>query len=419
VAPGLIILKQIMKLIKLLLFAFFASGIIIVPFKELYSQFSQFGGPNRNGVYPATGLMDSWPDEGPRMIEALTGIGEGFGSPTITENGIYIAGMIDSVGFVFHFDHDHNIKWKTEIGKEFTLNYVGARGTPTIEGNRLYYVASLGDAVCLNATTGEKIWYLNIFEEFQGPHIKWGYTESPLIYGEKIFFTPGGPGSNFVALDKMNGELIWASDIDSTFNSYCSPVIINHNNKNLILLNSSYAILLIDPDIGDVIVKHPLSANHFNHAIPPLYTDGKLFYSSGYGGGATLFRIIEGETELDTIYTNNDFDCKLSGMIVYDGTVFGVSDRRKQWVGVDLNSGETLFTSRDIKPGSLIMADNKFYMFSDIGEVALAFPSENGFEIVSRFQIPAENVKMAFAHPVIYNDILYIRYNNNLWLYRI
>lgn len=408
-----------MKLIKLFISVFFASGIVIVPIPKTYSQISQFGGPNRNGIYPDTGLIDSWTDEGPALVQTLTGIGEGYGSPTITENGIYIAGMIDSVGYVFHFDHNHHLKWKTEIGKEFTFKYVGSRGTPTIEGNRLYYVASLGDAVCLNASTGEKLWHLNIFEEFQGNYIKWGYTESPLIHGEKIFYTPGGPGSNFVALNKMNGELIWSSDIDSTFNTYCSPVIINHNNQDLILLNSSYAILLIDPNNGKVIVKHPLTDSNFNHAIPPIYTNGKLFYSSGYDEGAALFQIVEGETELDTIYTNNDFDCKLSGMIVYEGTVFGVSDKRKQWVGVDLNSGETLFTSRDLKPGSFILDDNKFYMFSDVGEVALAVPSKNGFEIVSWFQVPSENVQMAFAHPVIFNGILYIRYNNNLWLYKI
>jgi len=217
----------------------------------------------------------------------------------------------------------------------------------------------------------------------------------------------------------MNGELIWAADIDSTFNCYCSPLIINHNKKDLILLNTSYAILLINPENGKVIVKHPLNESSNNHALPPVYTDGKLFYSSGYGEGATLFQIVEGKQELDTIYTNKDFDCKISGLIVYDGTVFGVPDKRKIWAGVDINTGETKFTSRDLKPGSLILADNKFYMFSDVGEVALATPSKNGFNIVSKFNIPAENVKMAFTHPVIHNDILYIRYSNNLWLYKI
>jgi len=122
---------------------------------------------------------------------------------------------------------------------------------------------------------------------------------------------------------------------------------------------------------------------------------------------------------MDTIYTNKEFDCKLSGLIVYDGTVFGVTDKRKIWAGVDLKTGETKFTSRDLKPGSFILADNKFYLFSDVGEVALATPSKSGLNIVNKFFIPVVNVKSAFGHPVIYNVILFVRYNSNLWLYKI
>lgn len=139
----------------------------------------------------------------------------------------------------------------------------------------------------------------------------------------------------------------------------------------------------------------------------------------GYGQGSVLYKIDEGQASFDTIYSNKDLDCKISGMINYNGTVFGTADKRKRWVGVDINSGETVFASRDLKPGSFIQADNKFYMFSDVGEVALAKPSKTGFTIVSRFHVPVEKVVMGFSHPVIYNGILFIRYNNDLWLYQI
>lgn len=408
-----------MKFINFKMLFLLAVGITCFSILPAQTRITQFGGPNRNGIYNETGLLDKWPESGPELLETITGIGEGFGSPSVTENGIYIAGMIDTIGHVFHFDKNYKLKWKTEIGSEFHFKYVGSRGTPTIEDSRLYYVASMGDAVCLNAVTGEKIWHVNIMKKYHGPEVKWGYAESPLIYGEKIFFTPGGPGSNFVALNKMTGELIWCSDIDSTINSYCSPVIINHKKKDFILLNSRDFILMIDPLNGNVLVKHPLKHKQFNHALPPIYANGKLFYSSGYGEGTTLFQIVEGKFELDTIYSNKDFDCKISGMIVYEGTVFGTSDAKKQWMGIDFKSGETVFTSRDLKPGSLIQADNKFYLYSDVGEVALAIPSKTEFTIVSRFQIPAGKAIYAFAHPVIYNGILFIRYNNDLWLYKV
>jgi outer membrane protein assembly factor BamB len=386
---------------------------------QVSGQTSQFGGPTRNGVFNEQGLLDRWPVDGPELITTISGIGAGYGSPSVNKEGIFIAGMIDSTSYIFHFGPDFKLRWKTLVGREYNFKYVGSRGTPTVEGDRLYYVAAFGDAVCLDATTGKKIWHVNIQKEYSGPEIKWGYTESPLIYKEKVFFTPGGPKNNFVALNKTDGKLIWSLDLDSTVNSFCSPVIINEKGKDLMLLNSSNYILLIDPVDGEIKVKHPLTEEHYNHAIPPKYHDGKLFYSSGYGEGSVLFSIVDGKTVMDTIYTNKDFDCKLSGLILYEGTIFGTSDNKKQWVGVDFKTGTTVFKSRELKPGSLILADNKFFLYSDAGEVALAKPSKNGFEITSKFNIPAGKVVFAFSHPVIHEGILFIRFNNDLWLYKV
>ncbi|HKK63376.1 MAG TPA: PQQ-binding-like beta-propeller repeat protein [Bacteroidales bacterium] len=382
-------------------------------------QVNQFGGPDRNGIYPDTGLMDQWPEGGPELLATFSGIGEGYGSPAVNKDGVYIAGMIDSIGHVFHFNHDQELLWQTPIGKEFTYRYIGSRGTPTIDGDRLYYVASMGEAACLNTKTGEKIWSRNTIEEFNGPEIKWGYTESPLVYEDKVFLTPGGPHKNFIALDKMTGELIWAADFDSTYNVYCSPLIVNHNGEDLILVNTSDYLLMLKPGSGEPVVKHPITHSRENHTIPPIYDDGKLFYASGYGEGATLFQIKDGQLELDTIYRNDEFDPRMSGIFNYDGVVYGFTHRRKMWMGVDYETGETLFQNRDYGRGCLILADDKFYIYTDKGDVSLALPAKTKIELVSQFQIPAGTATFAFAYPVIYDGKLYIRYNNDLWVYKI
>jgi len=406
-------------LINLKTFLLLSAGLALFSCAAGQGPITQFGGPNRNGIYPGTGLLDSWPEDGPELAGCFTGMGEGYGSPAVTVNGIYIAGMLDTTGYVFHFGHDTRLRWKTRVGEEFHFKYVGSRGTPTVEGDRVYYAASSGEAVCLNAVTGEKIWHVSLRDRYRLQEAKWGYSESPLIYGDKVFFTPGGPGHNFVALDKLSGELVWAAEIDSAKNSYCSPVVIHHRNKDLVLLNSSDYILVIDPGNGDILVKHPLTHWQKNHALPPVYNDGRLFYASGYGEGATLFQMLEGKTELDTIYSNEELDPIISGLILFEGIVFGASHRKKQWVGVDYKTGRTVFTSRDLKPGSLILADSKLYLYSEMGEAALALPSKSGFDIVSRFQIPAGKASYTFAHPVIHDGLMYIRYNNDVWAYKV
>jgi len=396
-----------------------SAAFFFLTVNPLQAQLSQFGGPHRNGVYEEVDLMDSWPEGGPRLLATLNGLGEGFAAPTVTDEGMYIAGMIDTMGHVFHLGHDHRLKWKVAVGEEFSFKYVGSRASPTIEGERLYYVASMGDAVCLNATTGKEIWKMNLMDRFNGPKIKWGYTESPLIYQDKIFFTPGGSGANVVALDKLTGDVIWAAHIDSTVNAYCSPLLIQHGGQDFVALNTRDYLLMMDPADGRVLVRHPIFESHVNHAQAPLYAEGHFFYSSGYGEGSTLFKIREGSELLDTVYVNKDLDVKISGMILYEGTVFGTADKLKRWVGVDLKSGQTVFTSREFKPGSFILADDKFYLYSEKGEVALAHPSPQGFEIRSRFQLPVENAAYAFAHPVIRDGILYIRYQDRLFLYQV
>jgi len=151
----------------------FSTTVCFLFLVQLSAQISQFGGPNRNGVYDELGLLDEWPANGATLAATISGIGDGYGSPTVNENGIFIAGMIDSTTYIFHFDHNYNLKWKSEVGREYSFKYVGSRGTPTVEGNLLYYVAAFGDAVCINATTGEKLWHINIQKEYKGPEIKW------------------------------------------------------------------------------------------------------------------------------------------------------------------------------------------------------------------------------------------------------
>lgn len=394
--------------------------IFLFPVDSLQAQAGQFRGLSRDGIYPTQGgLLEQWPESGPELAGTIEGIGDGYGSPSINERGIYIAGMIDSAGYVFHFNHSQELQWKVHYGREYTFKYTGARGTPTLEENRLYYSGTYGDAFCLNNETGEFIWRKNIFDTYHSETSKWGYTESPLLYKNLIFLTPGGPGYNVVALDKMTGEPIWSIDLDSAVNAYNSPVLIRHLDEDFILLSTTEHLMMIRPMSGEIAYSHPIKHDRDMHAISALYDDGTLFFTSGYGIGAVLLKLNETSGGMDTLYYNRDLDCRLSGLINFEGTVFGTSDRKKQWLGVDLESGKTLFTSRELKPGSFLMANNKFVIFTEMGEVALANPTKKGFSVVSRFHIPVQPAQYAFSHPVLDQGILYIRYREYLWLYDI
>jgi outer membrane protein assembly factor BamB len=393
--------------------------LFLVVSNSLSAQIYQWRGADRSGIYPDKNLMNEWPADGPELVKTIEGIGLGYGSPTPTPTHIYIAGMVDTIGYIYCFDRDGKKIWEKAYGNEYTNRYLGSRGTPTIEGERLYYSGSFGDVICLNIKDGSTIWHINTFDLFGGKAIKWGHTESVLLYDDLLICTPGGDKHNIVALNKTNGELVWNIDHSGATNAYCSPALIRHNNKDLVMLNTTKAIMLFEPKTGEVYVQHPLTDSRNNHTMPPLYKDGQLFYASGYGEGSVMFDINDDMQKLDTLWQNKDFDCKMSGIIEHKGQTYGTADRKKQWMSISWESGETLFTSREIKPGSFVMADEKFYLYSEIGEVALAEPIDSGFVIKHAFKVPKENMTMAFAHPVIFEAELYLRFDNYLWVYDI
>ncbi len=386
---------------------------------QAFSQSHKWHGTNQDARYPDTDLMDKWPNDSLTLIQTYSGIGEGYGSPSLREDGLYIAGMHDSIGYVYKFSHDGEMMWKTMYGLDYTNRYRGSRGTPTLEGNRLYYSGALGDVLCLDTSTGEKIWHVNIFDKYEGGLIKWGYTESVVIYKDLVILQPGGKKVSLCGLDKYTGKTVWETSLPGNKNAYCTPKLIDHNGETLCMLNMSYALLIFEPETGKIRLKHILDNSRENHSNENIYQDGQIFYSSGYGEGSVMYNWNTSENRLDTLWQNTAFDSKLSGIQVVDGLIYGTADNKKHWAVLRWDTGEQLFSTRDIKPGALVMADGKFYIFTDDAEVVLATPHSEGFDIVSRFKTPAHPARHAYSHPVIYKGDLLVRFNNDIWRYRI
>lgn len=384
-----------------------------------FSQAHKWHGTNQDQKYPDINLMEVWPDSGLQVVQTYQGLGEGYGTPSLNEDGIFVAGMIDTIGSIFHFNHEGKLMWQTPYGLEYTYKFPGSRGTPTLLKGRLYYTGSNGDVLCLNMKTGEKIWAQNIFEKYKGQKIKWGYTESALIYNDLLIVQPGGPEVSICALNKADGSMVWEMELDSSANAYCSPKIINHKGHDLCMINMSKHLVLFNPLNGEIKYKHPLNNSRVNHTNENIYFDEKIFYTSGYGEGSVLFKLNDETQGLDTLWQNTSFDSKMSGTIQIDSLVYGTLDKGKQWAAINISNGELAFKSRDLKPGSFVYADGKFFIFTETGEIALAKPIENGMEIISRFPCPIYPTRLAFAHPVIYKGHLYIRLNDRIWKYNI
>jgi outer membrane protein assembly factor BamB len=207
---------------------------------------SQWRGPERNGLYNDTGLMKSWPAEGPSMLWAYEGLGAGHGSPAFSHDRVFVLGMPDTTGVLYAFDFDGNLLWKRDYGTEWFRNYTGTRSTPTVVGNLLYFMSGQGVVYCYDERNGNQIWSVDLLKTFDADNIQWGITESLLVDGDQLICTPGGKEYNVISLNRFTGELHWTSKGMGEQSAYCSPILINHNGTRMIITMTAESIIAVD-----------------------------------------------------------------------------------------------------------------------------------------------------------------------------
>jgi len=174
-------------------------------------EWPQWRGPNRDDVAQESGLLTKWPESGPPLAWKASGLGVGFSSLAISGGRIYTLGDRQGSQQVVAMSlADGKIAWTAKVGPVWEDEYGGPRGTPTVDGDRVYALGTEGDLVCLQAAMGKEVWRKNLARDFGGQVMSsWKLAESPLVDGDRLIVTPGVPSATLVALDKKTGKEIW------------------------------------------------------------------------------------------------------------------------------------------------------------------------------------------------------------------
>lgn len=382
---------------------------------------SQWRGPNRDGKYHGERLLKRWPDGGPELLWKTPGLGRGHSSVAVAGRKIYVTGMIGERGVLFAFDLDGRKLWEVDYGREWAGDYPGARCTPTVVGELLYVESGRGELVCLDSSTGEIEWSVDLLEKFNTDNIRWGMAESLLIDGDNVVCTPGGSRHNVVALNRFDGRVVWTSKGSGEPAAYCSPTLVNHNGTRLIITMTSDSIVGIDADTGVCYWTTPQHQTNKIHANTPLYFDGKIICSSSSArsnSGLVLLQLSDDGRSVDVVWRNLRYRNLMGGVILHDGYLYGSHYRRSHWSAIDLSNGEFSHHNRELGGGVVIYADGLFYCYSENGEFALVDASPDSFDILSSFEI-TEGTGQHWAHPVIKNGRLYVRHGDTLMVYDI
>jgi len=380
----------------------------------------QWRGRRRDGISDEEGLLSTWPASGPKLLWKVEGLGTGWSSPIVVGERLYITGDVGDDLVVFAFDRSGTEQWRAKNGKAWKGSYPGARACCVFSEGRLYHLNAHGRLACLDAGSGKELWAVDILERFSARNITWALSECLLVDGARVIVTPGGKQALMAALDKRNGQTVWTTEpLGEDRTSHCSPILFRYAGRRVITNCSSAHGFGVDADTGKLLWTVPLKNPHGVNVATPVYGSGRVFYVTPYAELGRLYRLsADGHGIAAEHLWTSPLDTVTGGAVLVDGTLFAAGYKKsKWWFGVDWQTGQTKYELTDLTTGATIYADGRLYCLDESGTMALLKPDTSSLDIVGRFRLLTDRVRDAWAHPVLHDGRLYLRYHDTLWCY--
>lgn len=407
---------------------FILSVLMFSACKQAIDPAAQFRGPDRSGIfYNESNLLRQWPAEGPKEVFFIDSIGDGYGSPVITNDRMYVTGAPDSLAILYCYDLEGNQLWKMKLGPEWVTNYPGSRSAPTLAGPFLYTGTGYGDLYCVDIREQEITWSRNLQEDFQGILPRFGHSESPLVYGDKVFWTAGGLVDNVLALNRFTGETIWSSKGMQERSGYHPPrVITAPGGRELLLTFSAYHLMAFDVTSGELVWTHEqdnypaeerkpgIGDTHSNTVI---YENGSIWYAAGDGNCGVQLLLSEDGGSISEAWRNKGFDSYMGGIVKLGDHIYGSATAQPQLRSIHAQTG-VITDSLMIGRGVVIAADNMLYYYSQNGNMYLVAYNDGKLKEISSFRI-SRGSREHFAHPLIHEGVLYVRRGRSIMGYQL
>lgn len=391
------------------------------------SQVTQWRGPNRDGHFPDSMLLKSWPEQGPDQILEVEGIGKGYSSAIIENGIIYTSGMIDTLDYLTAINPDGSFKYQVAYGRSWNKSFPDTRSTPVIEGNRIYVQSGTGSVSCINKESGEKNWSVDVDKNFQTEYHIWGNSETVLIVDNLVIASPGGKVTSIVALNKLTGQKVWQTESLGGPRAYASATVYEWNGHRYILAVIGTHIMALVPETGKIVWSYRYhNPEKWNQpgliwTNTPTFKNNTIFLTMGYDYKAVMLEMDSLGTGVHEKFVDQTFDNHHHGVILHEDYLYGSNwqnNRNGRWVCMKWDSGEIMYVEDWDTKGAIIMADGLLYCYNEKGSVGIVNPNSDGFDVISQFKI-TKGAGPHWAHPFIGEGKLLIRHGDVLMVYDI
>jgi outer membrane protein assembly factor BamB len=399
-----------------------------------YSDWPQWRGPERNGISRESGLLKQWPKEGPKLLWQVNDIGDGFSTPSVVGNRIYLMsnrGMENEFVQALSTEAGKPI-WTTRVGNVGNPNqdppYPKARSTPTVDGEFIYALGSDGDLVCLETRSGKIRWQKSLRKEFDGQPHDWAYAESPLVDGDVLVVTPGGVQATMVALNKKTGVLIWKSAVPGGDPAgYASAIVVQAGGRKQYVQFLSKGLVGVDAKTGEFLWRYKEVVKGPAQVFTPVARDGYVYAGAlSIGGGLVRLKSDGAGVAAEQVYFERGLPNGFGGAVLVGEYLYGTDPAGQVLVAAEFTTGKPKWKSENFGRASLAYADGHLYVHKWDGDFVLVEATAEGYREKGRFTPPnqpkrkqGQYADLAYTYPVIANGRLYIRDSETLWAYDI
>jgi outer membrane protein assembly factor BamB len=389
----------------------------------------QWRGPDRNEISKETGIRTSFnAKDSPKLLWTFDKAGSGYSGPAVVGNVLYCLGA-DEKEFAFAVDTETGKElWRAELGDRFKNPYGdGPRSTPTIDGDHLYCIRGGGDIHCLNTKDGSPVWHKSFTKDFKGKLMPpgWGFSESPLVDGDKVLCSPGGTSGTIIALNKNTGEVLWRCKDVQDLAAYSSIIAADVYGVHQYIQVTEHGVAGVKADDGTLLWFFNRPGQRVAVIPTPIYDDNHVYVTAGYGCGCALIKlsISDGKFKAEEVYANKKMTNHHGGVVLLDGYIYGGSDAMECQ---DLKTGEVKWKGdgqgRPKKP-SVTCVDGHLFCYDErTGICYIIEASPKGYKETGQIKIPNQSKIRSksggiWTHPVIANGKLYLRDQDLLYCF--
>lgn len=410
-------------------------SLLATPFTHADS-WPQYLGPDRNAVSSETGLLRSWPDEGPEVVWTVE-MGSGFGSAAVVDGHVYVLDRVGTERDVLRcLDLNTGEEvWSAGYDSEGRTSYHGSRGTPTVTDEYIFTIGQQGDVACFDRASQSLKWRKHIREGFgEGTEMRWGFGQNPLIHNGKLYVAPMTEETTLIAMEPATGNVIWESEPLSGNASYVSPTLVTVDGEEHIVMISAIdkgrnrrapveeipveqhgMIAGFDPETGTKLWTYM----GWQSIIPiPNVTqieDGKIFMTGPYEAGSAMFTVSKTDSgyDVEELYTIDNYTAHCHPVVLYKDHLYGhgtTNETRDGMVCLDLDGTIMWKTGTDpvFDKGGFILVDDLIISADGRdGYLYLIDPSPEGFKPISKAKLLNEGE--AWAPLALVDDKLIIR----------